>query len=121
MGRAGAIHWMKPNLSAVSTASANIKAVWALLKESCFAWTQDSTPSLGAALTFYAILSLAPVLIVATAIAGLGLGQKVAEGLLGETSARALQTAIISDLLFGAEITHVYANKHGSLLKRRPA
>jgi uncharacterized BrkB/YihY/UPF0761 family membrane protein len=24
-------------------------------------------------------------------------------------------------LLFGAEITHVYANKHGSLLKRRPA
>ena len=104
MSRAGAIHWMKPGLSAVSTASANIKVVWALLKESGFAWLQDNAPSMGAALTFYAILSLAPVLIVATAVAGLGFWQKVAEAevlrqiqaLVGETSARVLQTAILS-------------------------
>ena len=104
MSQAGAIHWMKPGLSAVSTASANIKAVWALLKESCFAWLEDNAPSMGAALTFYAILSLAPVLIVATAIAGLGFWQKMAEAevlrhiqaLVGETSARILQTAILS-------------------------
>jgi membrane protein len=104
MGRAGAIHRMKPGLSAVSTASANIKVVWALLKESCFAWLEDNAPSMGAALTFYAILSLAPVLIVATAIAGLGFWQKVAEAevlrqiqaLVGEASARVLQAAILS-------------------------
>lgn len=104
MSQAGAIQWMKPGLSAVSTASANIKAVWALLKESCFAWFQDNAPSMGAALTFYAILSLAPVLIVATAVAGLGFPQKAAEAevlrhiqaLVGETSARILQTAILS-------------------------
>ena len=104
MGQAGAIHWMKPGVSAVWTASANMKVVWALLKESGFAWIQDNAPSMGAALTFYAILSLTPVLIVATAIAGLGFWQGVAEAevlryiqaLVGETSARVLQAAVSS-------------------------
>ncbi|RPJ86137.1 MAG: YihY/virulence factor BrkB family protein [Acidobacteria bacterium] len=81
-----------------------MKVIWALLKESSSAWFQDNAPSMGAAVTFYAILSLAPVLIVATAIAGLGFGQQVAEAevfrhlqaLVGETSARVLQTAILS-------------------------
>jgi membrane protein len=98
------IPWLKPGLSAVSKASANIKAVWVLLKESGSAWLQDNAPSMGAALTFYAILSLAPVLIVATAVAGLGFWQKTAEAevlrhiqaLVGETGARILQTAILN-------------------------
>jgi membrane protein len=59
---------------------------------------------MGAALTFYVILSLAPVLIVATAIAGLGFSQKVVEAevlrqiqaLIGETSAKVFQAAILS-------------------------
>ena len=76
ISRAGAIHRMKPGLSAVS---ANIKVVLALLKESCFAWLEDKAPSMSAALAFYAILSLIPVLIVATAVAGLGFWQKLAE------------------------------------------
>ena len=104
MSRVGAIRRLKPGLSAASTPSANMKVVWALLKESCFAWFQDNAPSMGAGLTFYAILSLAPVLIVATAIAGLGFWQKVAEAevlrhiqaMVGETSARVLQAAILS-------------------------
>jgi membrane protein len=102
--RAGAIHGIKPNLSAASTGSANIKAAWTLLKESSLAWLQDNAPSMGAALTFYAVLSLAPVLIVATTIADLALWQKVAEAevlrhihaLVGETSATVLQTAILN-------------------------
>jgi len=104
MGRAGAIHGMKPGLSAASAASARIKVVWALLKESSIAWLEDNASSMGAALTFYAILSLAPVLLVATAVAGLGFWQKVAEAevlrqiqaLVGETSARVLQAAILN-------------------------
>jgi membrane protein len=102
--RARVIHRMKPSLSALSAASANIKVVWALLRESSFAWLQDNAPSMGAALTFYAILSLAPVLIVATAVAGLGFWQKTAEAevfryiqaLAGETGARVFQDAILS-------------------------
>ena len=104
MSRARVMHWLKPCLSAVSKASANIKVVWVLLKESGLAWLQDNAPSMGAALTFYAILSLAPVLIVATAVAGLGFWQKTAEAevlrhiqaLVGETGARILQTAILN-------------------------
>jgi membrane protein len=104
MGRAGAIHRMKPGLSAVSTATANFKVAWALLEESGVAWLEDNAPSMGAALAFYAILSLAPVLIVATAVAGMGFWQKAAEAevlrqmqaLVGETTARVLQTSIQS-------------------------
>jgi membrane protein len=59
---------------------------------------------MSAALAFYSILSLIPVLIVATAVAGLGFWQKVAEtealrqiqAVLGETSARVLQAAVLS-------------------------
>jgi membrane protein len=95
---------MKPGPSAVLTASAHTKVVWALLKESCLAWLEDNAPSMGAALAFYAVLSIAPVLLVATAVAGLGFWQKVAEAevlrqiqaLVGETSARVLQAAILS-------------------------
>ena len=95
---------MKPSLTALSTASANIKVVWTLLKESYLAWLQDNAPSMGAALAFYAILSLAPVLIVATAVAGLGFWQKTAEAevfrhiqaLAGETGARVFQDAILN-------------------------
>ena len=98
------MHRMKRSLlPAISTASANIRIGWALLKESSFAWFQDNAPSMGAALAFYAILSLAPVLIVATAVAGLGFWQKAAEAealrhiqsLMGETGARILQNAIL--------------------------
>lgn len=47
MSRAAAIHWMKPGVSAVWTASANMKVVWALLKESGLAWIQDNAASAG--------------------------------------------------------------------------
>jgi membrane protein len=104
ISRAWVFHRMKPGLPALATASATIRAVWALLKESYFAWLRDNAPSMGAALTFYAILSLAPVLIVATAVAGLGFWQKAAEAevfrhiqaLMGETGARVFQDAILS-------------------------
>jgi membrane protein len=104
ISRARAIHRIQPGLSAASTASANIGVFLALLKESCVAWLEDNVPSMSAALAFYAILSLIPVLIVATAVAGLGFWQKVAEtealrqiqAVLGETSARVLQAAILS-------------------------
>jgi membrane protein len=100
----GAIHRTTPGLSAARTVSANIRVALALLRESGLAWLEDKAPGMSAALTFYAILSLIPVLIVATAVAGLGFWHKLAEtealrqiqALLGETSAKALQAAILN-------------------------
>ena len=51
---------------------------WGLLKEASSAWIDDNAPSLGAALAFYAIFSLAPVLVIMIAIAGLAFGKKAA-------------------------------------------
>jgi membrane protein len=81
-----------------------MRVAYALLKEACSAWLEDNAPRLGAALAFYTIFSLAPVLIVAIAVAGLAFGQRAAEGevlrqiqaLVGETGARAVQAVIQS-------------------------
>jgi membrane protein len=82
----------------------NLKAVYVLFKEACLAWAEDNAPSMGAALAFYTVFSLAPVLIVAITVAGLAFGQKAAEGefsrqlqgLVGETGTRAVQALIQS-------------------------
>ena len=82
----------------------SLKVAYALFKESCSAWAEDHASSLGAALAFYTVFSLAPVLIVAMAVAGLAFGQKAAEGefsrqlqgLVGEAGARAVQAIIRS-------------------------
>ena len=79
-----------------------MKAIYGLLKEAWSAWLEDHAASLGAALAFYMIFSLAPVLMVAIAVAGLAFGRRAAEGevlrqiqsLVGETGARAVQAII---------------------------
>jgi membrane protein len=98
------MHRMKRNLAAISAVSAKIKIAWALLKESSRAWIEDNAPSMGASLAFYAIISLAPILIVATAVAGMGFWRKAAEAealrhiqsLAGEAGAGVIQNAILS-------------------------
>ncbi len=65
-------------------------------------WQADDAVSMGAALAYYAIFSMAPLLILVIAIAGLVLGQKAAEGelvgqisgLVGEAGAHTLQDMI---------------------------
>lgn len=49
--------------------------VWKLVKEGVTAFIDDNALSRGAAISFYAVTALAPVLFIATAIAALGLGQ----------------------------------------------
>ena len=81
-----------------------VKAAYVLFKKACSAWSDDDAPSMGAALAFYTIFSLAPVLIVAISVAGLAFGQKAAEGefarqlqsLVGTTGARAIQAILRS-------------------------
>ena len=51
-----------------------------LLKSVFVEWWEDNAPRLGAALAFYTLFSLSPLLIIAVAIAGLIFGREAAQG-----------------------------------------
>ena len=54
------------------------KAILALLKDTVAHWWNDDTFSLGAALAFYTLFSIAPVVVIAVAIAGSAFGTEAA-------------------------------------------
>jgi membrane protein len=80
------------------------RAIFGLLKATLWEWNKDRAPRMGAALAYYTIFSLAPLLIIAIAIAGLAFGAKAAQGqiagqiqgLVGSDGAKAIQTMIRS-------------------------
>lgn len=55
-----------------------IGELWSLGKDTVWAWISDYAPSMGAAIAFYTIFSLAPILIIALAVAGLVFGEEAA-------------------------------------------
>src|SRR5262249_33890135 len=57
-----------------------LKAIGSLLKETFDEWSEDKAPRLGAALAYYAVFSLAPLLIIAIGIAGVVFGEQAARG-----------------------------------------
>lgn len=73
-----------------------------LLKESFNQWMDDQAPVLGAALSYYTVFSLAPLLVLAIAIAGMAFGEEAArgeivgaiQGLVGREGGLAVQTMI---------------------------
>ena len=77
-------------------------AAFALLKETFNRWSEDAAPRMAAALSYYTVFSMAPLLILAISIAGLVLGREAAEGkiveqisgLVGTQSAAAIQGMI---------------------------
>jgi membrane protein len=95
---------MNPDLMRSTTVFLNLKAAYVLIKKACSAWVEDNAPSMGAALAFYTVFSLAPVLIIAISVAGLAFGQKAAEGefarqlqgMVGETGAKAIQAILLN-------------------------
>jgi len=54
--------------------------VWTLLKTTAGRWMDHNSPRLGAALAYYTVLSMAPLLVLAVGIAGLVFGQQAARG-----------------------------------------
>lgn len=50
--------------------------LWGLLKDTYTEWSNDNAPVLGAALAFYTIFSLAPIIIIVVAIVGFILGKE---------------------------------------------
>ncbi|MEO9136364.1 MAG: YihY/virulence factor BrkB family protein [Casimicrobiaceae bacterium] len=80
------------------------RAVWSLTKESFSQWSDDYAPSMGAALAYYTIFSIAPLLIIAIAVAGFFFGADAARGeiftqlrgLLGDQGATAIEAMVRS-------------------------
>src|SRR6185369_8006178 len=60
------------------------KTMWQILKQTVSEFSEDKVPRLGAALAYYTIFSLAPLLLIAIAIAGLVFGQEAAQGKIFE-------------------------------------
>ena len=95
---------------------------WQLLKEGFVAFIDDNALTRGAAIAFYAVTAIAPVLFIATAIAGLFLGPKAASAAVGY-QLRQLMSPESADLVQAA-IVHVRGTHHsllGSLLARPAA
>lgn len=80
----------------------NAQNIWPLLKETYNEWNEDKAPRLAAALAYYTLFSLAPLLVIAIAVAGLVFGREAVEGQLfgqirgfvGDTGASAIQEMI---------------------------
>jgi membrane protein len=76
--------------------------LYPLLRATYFQWSKDKVPRMGAALAYYTIFSLAPLLVISIAIAGFVFGKEAVQGqimgqiqgLIGSESARAVQTII---------------------------
>jgi membrane protein len=77
---------------------------WHIIKDTASGFIADEALSRGAAIAFYTATSLAPVLLIVIAIAGLAFGKDAAQnaitgelgGLTGDQTAQLLQTAIAS-------------------------
>jgi len=82
----------------------NSKQALRLVKDSAAGWVDDRAPSMGAALSYYTVFSIAPLLLIVIAVAGLVFGTDAAQGaiveqlqgLLGERAAQTIQDVLRS-------------------------
>jgi membrane protein len=76
--------------------------LWWVIKRAVVGWWNDNVPRLGASLSYYTLFAMAPVLVVAIAIAGLAFGAEAVrgqivgeiKGLVGLEGARAVQAML---------------------------
>jgi membrane protein len=79
-------------------------SAWPLLRDATRSWDEDGASSLGAALAFYTLFSIAPLLLIVISVAGLVFGEQAARGeimgqlsaLLGPDSAYAVESLLRS-------------------------
>ncbi len=75
-----------------------------LFRQAMTAWLNDAAPSMGAALSYYTIFSLAPLLLLVMSVAGFVFGEEAARGelfeqlrgLMGADAAQSVQTILAS-------------------------
>ncbi|MEO7559664.1 MAG: YihY/virulence factor BrkB family protein [Nitrosospira sp.] len=81
-----------------------IKQIWTLVKAAFSSWLDDYAPSMGAALAYYTMFSIAPLLLVVISTAGLVFGEEAVRGeifgqlrdLMGDQGAQAVQGLLAS-------------------------
>ncbi|HEV3008379.1 MAG TPA: YihY/virulence factor BrkB family protein [Burkholderiales bacterium] len=81
-----------------------LKEGWLLLKQAIQAWSNDYAPSMGAALSYYTLFSIAPLLLIVIAVAGWFFGDDAVrgeltgglQGLMGEEGAKAIEGLLAS-------------------------
>ena len=82
----------------------NIREIWALVKASFSSWLDDYAPSMGAALAYYTMFSIAPLLLIVISTAGLVFGEEAVRGeifgqlrdLMGDQGAAAVEGLLAS-------------------------
>ena len=82
----------------------DMKGSWSLIKESFSAWMDDDAPSMGAALAYYTLFSIAPLLLIVITTAGLFFGEEAVRGeifgqlrgLMGDEGAKAIEALLAS-------------------------
>jgi membrane protein len=91
---------------------AGLKEFWPLIKQAVNGWLNDRAASMGAALAYYTAFSMAPLLVIAIAIAGLFFGRDAAQealvaqlqGLLGDSGGAAVDDMLKSSSDLGGGI-----------------
>jgi membrane protein len=79
-----------------------VKTFYGLLQQAAGDWMSDNAPRLGAALAYYTVFSISPLMIIVVAIAGLWFGHEAARqqifdqlsGLIGHQGAEAVQRVL---------------------------
>jgi membrane protein len=82
----------------------NVKDIWSLAKESISGWSNDYAPSMGAAISYYTLFSIAPLLIIVISVAGLLFGADAVRSgvfdqlhaLMGEEGAEAVEEMVMN-------------------------
>ena len=90
---------INPDSASSGSDDSLLKKAWLLTRDAVLAWFSDFAPSMGAALAYYTIFSLAPMLVIVIAIAGFFFGQEAAQGeivmqlrdIVGTTAASAIE------------------------------
>ena len=76
-----------------------LRDFWSITKQAASQWSDDNASRLGAALAYYSVFSIGPILLIAISLAGLLFGEEAArgelliqlEGYFGATGAQAIQ------------------------------
>jgi membrane protein len=79
-------------------------ATWNMLKDAVLSFIEDEALTRGAAIAFYTVTSIAPILLIVVAVAGLVFGRDAAQNaitaqfsdLMGRQTAEVLQSAVAS-------------------------
>lgn len=82
----------------------NVRTLWQLVKQAVNAWIDDYAPSMGAAIAYYTVFSIAPLLIIVIAVAGFVFDREAVtgeianqlSGLIGRSGAEAIQGLVQS-------------------------